>query len=281
MALYANPVRGPIHPPKQGPGTEYTGPYWTRPAGNTDFRVTQWQGYHPSPCGSDACTATVEPPYTNPITGKSYPYFHKGIDFGAGGTNPGADVLAMAPGKVTQRTVYASGLTRLLIDHGNGERTGYVHCPASSMIALGSIVKTGQKIAVVGNAGTQFQHLHATLERYMTRPSDGAKFWVPVDLWPQLLQNARLWFYSSGVNLRTGPNTTDPVYASTTSDGRIRRASDNADLGAWATQLPVVASPVFGGTYTISGVSGSIWRSFKLDGHTLFVAAPLCRMSAT
>jgi murein DD-endopeptidase MepM/ murein hydrolase activator NlpD len=87
----------------------------------------------------------------------------------------GTPVLAAHPGTVVEiqehsdsygnGPEYRDALNYLTIDHGNGEFTQYCHLAKDSVsannIQVGSFVKQGQQIAVVGKTGwTDRDHLH-------------------------------------------------------------------------------------------------------------------------
>lgn len=82
---------------------------------------------------------------------------HKGIDIGA---STGADIVAAADGEVVISTYSYSAGNYIMIDHGGGVSTVYMHC--SSLIAgVGEKVSKGQVIAKVGSTGySTGSHLH-------------------------------------------------------------------------------------------------------------------------
>lgn len=82
---------------------------------------------------------------------------HKGIDIGAAG---GADIVAAADGKVKAATYSSSAGNYVMIDHGGGLYTVYMH--ASSLnVSSGQSVSAGQVIAKVGSTGISTgNHLH-------------------------------------------------------------------------------------------------------------------------
>jgi murein DD-endopeptidase MepM/ murein hydrolase activator NlpD len=89
--------------------------------------------------------------------GSAYSYFHSGLDF-CGGV--GTEILAPADGKV----VFAGPLTvrgnAIMIDHGWGIYTGYMHL-SEIRVAEGDEVKPGQVIGLVGGTGrVTGPHLH-------------------------------------------------------------------------------------------------------------------------
>ena len=82
---------------------------------------------------------------------------HKGVDIGAG---TGSDILAAAGGQVAISTYSYSAGNYIMIDHGGGVSTVYMHC--SELLAqAGDEVSQGQVIARVGSTGySTGPHLH-------------------------------------------------------------------------------------------------------------------------
>lgn len=87
-------------------------------------------------------------------------YFHRGIDFGA---PKGTAVYASAPGKVVlARTLYKRG-NAVIIDHGCGIFTEYLHL-SRILVRKGQTVSQEQIIGKVGNTGVSTgPHLHWSL----------------------------------------------------------------------------------------------------------------------
>lgn len=82
---------------------------------------------------------------------------HKGIDIGA---VTGADILAAADGEVVISTYSYSAGNYIMIDHGGGVSTVYMHC-SQLLVSKGDKVKQGQVIAKVGSTGySTGSHLH-------------------------------------------------------------------------------------------------------------------------
>lgn len=101
--------------------------------------------------------------------------FHKGIDLVASQeAGKGADyIIAFADGKVTSAVNTFSGQTTettttasmgnyVIIDHGNGYKTRYMHMLKGSVkVKAGDSVKKGQVIGYMGNTGnSKGRHLH-------------------------------------------------------------------------------------------------------------------------
>lgn len=82
---------------------------------------------------------------------------HKGIDIGA---STGSDILAAAGGTVTISTYSSSAGNYIMISHGGGISTVYMHC-SQRLVEVGDTVSQGQVIAKVGSTGySTGPHLH-------------------------------------------------------------------------------------------------------------------------
>lgn len=82
---------------------------------------------------------------------------HKGIDIGA---PAGADIIAAADGEVVISTYSYSAGNYIMIDHGGGVSTVYMHC-SKLLAGVGDKVTKGQVIAKVGSTGySTGNHLH-------------------------------------------------------------------------------------------------------------------------
>lgn len=83
--------------------------------------------------------------------------FHNGIDLAAPG---GASILAAYDGGVVAAAYNASMGNYIMIDHGSGLYTVYMHCSAL-YVSKGQEVSKGQTIAAVGSTGRSTgNHLH-------------------------------------------------------------------------------------------------------------------------
>jgi murein DD-endopeptidase MepM/ murein hydrolase activator NlpD len=91
--------------------------------------------------------------------GRSAP--HKGIDVGAVTRGVSGDpIYAAYEGKVVIATYSSSAGNYIMIYHGNGLYTRYLHC-SSLLVSVGDYVKTGQKIGLMGTTGNSTgAHLH-------------------------------------------------------------------------------------------------------------------------
>ena len=82
---------------------------------------------------------------------------HKGTDIGA---SSGSDIVAAADGTVTISTYSYSAGNYIMINHGGGVSTVYMHC-SKLLVSVGETVKKGQVIAKVGSTGySTGPHLH-------------------------------------------------------------------------------------------------------------------------
>ncbi len=82
---------------------------------------------------------------------------HQGIDVGAAS---GSNILAAASGTVVVSTYSYSAGNYIMINHGGGVYTVYMHC-SKLLVSEGAEVKQGQTIAKVGSTGySTGPHLH-------------------------------------------------------------------------------------------------------------------------
>lgn len=107
------------------------------------------------PCPSSRRITSNFGPRPQPTPGASTN--HKGIDIGAG---YGAAIVASASGRVTTSTYSSSAGNYIVISHGNGMSTVYMHCSAL-YVSVGQMVSQGETIAAVGSTGySTGNHLH-------------------------------------------------------------------------------------------------------------------------
>ncbi|MDX1435743.1 MAG: peptidoglycan DD-metalloendopeptidase family protein [Anaerolineales bacterium] len=86
-----------------------------------------------------------------------YNFFHTGLDF-CGGV--GLEVKAPAPGKVTFAGPLVVRGNSIMLEHGWGINTGYMHL-SEILVKEGDLVETGQVIGLVGGTGrVTGAHLH-------------------------------------------------------------------------------------------------------------------------
>ena len=107
------------------------------------------------PCPSSRRITSYFGPREQPTAGASTN--HKGIDIGAG---YGSAIIASAAGRVTTATYSSSAGNYVVISHGNGISTVYMHCSAL-YVSVGQTVSQGETIAAVGSTGySTGNHLH-------------------------------------------------------------------------------------------------------------------------
>ena len=107
------------------------------------------------PCPAYTRISSYFGPRPQPTAGASTN--HKGIDLAA---PYGAAILASAAGKVTTATYSKSAGNYIVIAHGNGMSTVYMHCSAL-LVSVGQVVNQGDVIAKVGSTGySTGNHLH-------------------------------------------------------------------------------------------------------------------------
>ena len=122
----------------------------TTPSGNG-----QSTGSMMWPCPSSKRVTSDYGPRTSPTNGASSN--HKGIDIGAA---YGADIVAADGGTVLVATYSSSGGNYVIIDHGGGLCTVYMHA-SSLTVSAGQTVSKGQVIEKVGSTGISTgNHLH-------------------------------------------------------------------------------------------------------------------------
>lgn len=114
--------------------------------GNTNFI---W------PCPASGQISSAFGDRSSPTEGASTN--HKGIDIPA---PSGSSIVAAADGKVVISTYSYSAGNYIMIDHGGGLTTVYMHC-SQLLVKEGETVKQGQTIAKVGSTGySTGPHLH-------------------------------------------------------------------------------------------------------------------------
>lgn len=114
--------------------------------GNTNFI---W------PCPASGRISSAFGDRSSPTEGASTN--HKGIDIPA---PSGSSIVAVADGKVVISTYSYSAGNYIMIDHGGGLTTVYMHC-SQLLVKEGETVKQGQTIAKVGSTGySTGPHLH-------------------------------------------------------------------------------------------------------------------------
>ncbi len=83
--------------------------------------------------------------------------YHKGIDIGAG---TGSEIVAAAGGSVVTAAYSVSAGNYIMLYHGNGIYTVYMHC-SKLLVSAGNEISQGDTIALVGSTGVSTgSHLH-------------------------------------------------------------------------------------------------------------------------
>ena len=107
------------------------------------------------PCPSSTRVTSDYGTRVSPMSGASSN--HKGIDIGA---SAGADIIAAADGTVTAASYSSAAGNYVMIDHGGGLYTVYMHA-SSLLVSPGQTVSAGGVIAKVGSTGISTgSHLH-------------------------------------------------------------------------------------------------------------------------
>ncbi len=107
------------------------------------------------PCPSSSRVTSEFGSRSSPTEGASTN--HKGMDIGA---STGSSIVAAASGTVTISTYSASAGNYVMISHGGGVSTVYMHC-SSLLVNVGDKVSAGDVIAKVGSTGySTGPHLH-------------------------------------------------------------------------------------------------------------------------
>ena len=107
------------------------------------------------PCPASHRITSSFGPRTAPVAGAST--YHKGIDIGA---SSGSAIVASAGGRVTTATYSSSAGNYVVVSHGNGISTVYMHASAL-YVSVGDVVSQGDTIAAVGSTGySTGPHLH-------------------------------------------------------------------------------------------------------------------------
>jgi len=107
------------------------------------------------PCPSSTRVTSDYGTRVSPMSGASSN--HKGIDIGA---SAGAGIIAAADGAVTAASYSSAAGNYVMIDHGGGLYTVYMHA-SSLLVSPGQTVSAGDVIAKVGSTGISTgSHLH-------------------------------------------------------------------------------------------------------------------------
>lgn len=106
----------------------------------------------------------------SPVKGGST--YHKGIDMGRDFSKPKTRILAVADGVITQNHWHDVSGWVVMIKHDARWSTKYIHLAAASPLKVGTRVKAGQVIGIMGNSSKKIKgmgvHLHMELHDYGT-----------------------------------------------------------------------------------------------------------------
>lgn len=107
------------------------------------------------PCPSSSRVTSSFGGRSSPTEGASTN--HQGMDIGA---STGSNIVAAASGTVTISTYSYSAGNYIMLNHGGGVSTVYMHC-SQLLVSVGDTVSQGQVIAKVGSTGySTGPHLH-------------------------------------------------------------------------------------------------------------------------
>lgn len=94
-------------------------------------------------------------PRKAPLPGAST--YHKGVDIGG---EYGAQIVAVLAGTVSRVGYSWDGGNHVIVDHGNGLQTKYLHC-SKTLVQKGDFVMQGEVVGLVGSTGVSTgPHLH-------------------------------------------------------------------------------------------------------------------------
>ena len=124
-------------------------------SGSAGASVVSGNGMFTHPCPGYSRISSYFGPRKQPMAGASSN--HKGIDYAAA---PGTPIYAAASGTVTTAGYSGAEGNWIVINHGNGLQTYYMHC-LKLYVHAGQKVSKGQNIAAVGSTGNSTgPHLH-------------------------------------------------------------------------------------------------------------------------
>lgn len=124
-------------------------------AGSAGASVVSGNGTFTHPCPGYTYISSEFGYRKQPIAGASTN--HKGMDFAAPAGTP---IYAAASGTVTSASYSGNAGNMIVINHGNGLQTYYMHCN-SMYVRAGQTVSKGQNIGAVGSTGNSSgPHLH-------------------------------------------------------------------------------------------------------------------------
>lgn len=124
-------------------------------SGSAGASVVSGNGMFTHPCPGYSRISSYFGPRKQPMAGASSN--HKGIDYAA---EPRTPIYAAASGTVTTAGYSGAEGNWIVINHGNGLQTYYMHC-LKLYVHAGQKVSKGQNIAAVGSTGNSTgPHLH-------------------------------------------------------------------------------------------------------------------------
>ena len=124
-------------------------------SGSAGASVVSGNGMFTHPCPGYSRISSYFGPRKQPMAGASSN--HKGIDYAAAAGTP---IYAAASGTVTTAGYSGAEGNWIVINHGNGLQTYYMHC-LKLYVHAGQKVSKGQNIAAVGSTGNSTgTHLH-------------------------------------------------------------------------------------------------------------------------
>lgn len=126
---------------------------------SADTGSTAVEGIYQFPLENVQITSHFDPNRILPeVYGDNTPRPHNGTDFQAA---MGTTVLCPRDGVVRDAYTSTAGGITLVIDHGGGHTTRYLHL-SGYLVNVGDTVTVGQSIALSGNSGTSSSgpHLH-------------------------------------------------------------------------------------------------------------------------
>jgi murein DD-endopeptidase MepM/ murein hydrolase activator NlpD len=122
---------------------------------NTDTAQSNFSGNFSWPVPSSGTISSRFGYRDQPTAGASTN--HKGIDISA---PSGSQIVAAADGTVVTATYSVSAGNYIMLSHGSGTYTVYMHC-SKLLVSVGDQVSRGQEIALVGSTGISTgSHLH-------------------------------------------------------------------------------------------------------------------------
>lgn len=194
---------------------------------------------------------------TRDYLGGSFQYDgHNGIDFTVPNfprMDKGAPVIAAAAGTVTlvrdgnfDRETASNGnpANEVLIDHGNGWQTQYLHLAANTIsVKVGEAVQAGQMLGLVGSSGSSTDaHLHFTVIHDGIRVDTG---YAPTDYWrsplpyqgglPAQVMDSGITNYTVWSDFKERPATMSTFKLGTTDSVWFWNRIDHLNLGDVAT----------------------------------------------